>query len=417
MEIAITRTNDKELQHHGIKGQRWGQRRYQNKDGSLTPAGQKRYNKEMEKLKADKAKLRSEKKVAAERKKTQDKLDKLEAEKKKVAEQRKALKEGDKKKDDVSEETPEQKRERLLKSVDAKELYKNKELLTDAEINARINRIDLENKLQGRIVEERKQTGLDYMNEKMQSAAKTIDNATTLYKSVDNAYSTVANSAVGKVLAKKLGIEPPKKEFNLDDFYKNINKKSAAEIKEVSERIKNEKSIKDEVNRRENKEKADKEYAEKQKKEAEAKKQVDKYNKRWQKDGADDKVTSADTTYSKTGDSEKVGTGSRGRRDMPLLETIEKVSGTVEGVGTSSSKFKDDSGNSSKKRTYTEDDIIDMEVSDSSMSSVPAVVSNRGKSAVAGLLPELSTNSNKQDDVKYTDRKKDGDDWIYIYDE
>jgi hypothetical protein len=28
-----------ELYHHGIKGQRWGIRRYQNKDGSLTPAG------------------------------------------------------------------------------------------------------------------------------------------------------------------------------------------------------------------------------------------------------------------------------------------------------------------------------------------------------------------------------------------
>lgn len=31
-----------ELYHHGIKGQRWGIRRYQNKDGSLTPAGKKR---------------------------------------------------------------------------------------------------------------------------------------------------------------------------------------------------------------------------------------------------------------------------------------------------------------------------------------------------------------------------------------
>ena len=30
-----------ELKHHGVKGQRWGVRRFQNKDGSLTPAGKK----------------------------------------------------------------------------------------------------------------------------------------------------------------------------------------------------------------------------------------------------------------------------------------------------------------------------------------------------------------------------------------
>lgn len=30
-----------EFYHHGIKGQKWGVRRFQNKDGSLTPAGEK----------------------------------------------------------------------------------------------------------------------------------------------------------------------------------------------------------------------------------------------------------------------------------------------------------------------------------------------------------------------------------------
>ncbi len=33
-----------ELQHHGIKGQKWGIRRYQNKDGTRTMAGRKRYS-------------------------------------------------------------------------------------------------------------------------------------------------------------------------------------------------------------------------------------------------------------------------------------------------------------------------------------------------------------------------------------
>ena len=36
-----------ELRHHGIKGQRWGVRRYQNADGSLTAAGQRRYDRDV----------------------------------------------------------------------------------------------------------------------------------------------------------------------------------------------------------------------------------------------------------------------------------------------------------------------------------------------------------------------------------
>lgn len=32
-----------ELYHHGTKGMKWGRRRYQNEDGSLTEAGKKRY--------------------------------------------------------------------------------------------------------------------------------------------------------------------------------------------------------------------------------------------------------------------------------------------------------------------------------------------------------------------------------------
>lgn len=37
------------LEHHGILGQKWGIRRYQNEDGSLTEAGKRRYSREVAK--------------------------------------------------------------------------------------------------------------------------------------------------------------------------------------------------------------------------------------------------------------------------------------------------------------------------------------------------------------------------------
>ena len=158
------------LYHHGIKGQKWGIRRFQNKDGSLTAAGRKRRGEG----------------------------------------------DGDNGTNSSKDETPEETRSRLLKSTDAKEIYENRHLLTTNELNERINRIDTEQRLKSKIADEHAKTGADYLNKKMKGTAETVTNAKNLFKSVDEAYATVAKSAIGKTLAKKLGLEPPKKEFDLD---------------------------------------------------------------------------------------------------------------------------------------------------------------------------------------------------------
>ena len=71
MEYKTHNTND-ELTHWGIKGMKWGVRRYQNDDGSLTDAGKRRYASEVESLKEKERTLKKRQAV-------KDKIDKLSA--------------------------------------------------------------------------------------------------------------------------------------------------------------------------------------------------------------------------------------------------------------------------------------------------------------------------------------------------
>lgn len=42
-DLTLDDLNGDSLEHHGVQGQKWGIRRYQNEDGSLTEAGKKHY--------------------------------------------------------------------------------------------------------------------------------------------------------------------------------------------------------------------------------------------------------------------------------------------------------------------------------------------------------------------------------------
>ena len=116
-----------ELYHHGVKGQRWGIRRYQNKDGSLTSYGKRRYAKELAKLEAEKKRVRQQEQTAK-------KMKKLDDMRKDIDERKKALNPDD---------TPESAKQQKAPSVPKKRKLSE---LSNEEIQAKIDRMNLENK-------------------------------------------------------------------------------------------------------------------------------------------------------------------------------------------------------------------------------------------------------------------------------
>lgn len=208
------------LSHWGIKGMRWGVRRYQNKDGSLTALGRKRQLNE-----------------------------------------------------DNERDSIEERKTRLLKSTDANELYKNRDLLTTAELNERLNRLDAERRL-SQVAASTKKSGMERVDSILKTARK-----------VDEVYKFVNESTVGKLVKNKLfGKVEKNLSPDLKKLWENRDKVTDKTLTDALKRVNTEKAIKKIIDENDAAAKA------------EAQKQVDAYNAKQR-----DKQTIKDSYYHKKG--------------------------------------------------------------------------------------------------------------------
>lgn len=183
--------SDNELLHWGIKGMKWGRRRYQNKDGSLTPAGKKRYEKlsgELDSLKGP-------------------------AEKK-------------------SQEDYETAKAKAIKSGSAAEVLKYKGDLSQQEMQSIQNRLrwehDMADTAKRDAIAAQGKSKIDQMNEKLDKAVNTAN-------TVAKTWNTAANfiNAFGD-----LDVQLPKIDTNIQNGNKNQRKLEKKKAKEEAKKEK-----------------------------------------------------------------------------------------------------------------------------------------------------------------------------------
>ena len=148
-----------ELQHHGIKGMKWGRRRFQNADGSLTPAGVKRYRDEAENI---------ERQLNGRKSTTADDYQNAIKRTKSVGE---GIDSARKFNDDVK---------RIKDPAMEKRIRKSTEQLSDKELQQRVQRLNMEDNYTRMMMHrEHLKQGEDYVNRALDISAVAVRGATT----------------------------------------------------------------------------------------------------------------------------------------------------------------------------------------------------------------------------------------------
>ncbi|MBO6203038.1 MAG: hypothetical protein J6O13_05860, partial [Selenomonas sp.] len=154
------------LAHHGIKNQKWGQRRFQNYDGSLTSEGRKRYG-------VGESNLSKREKKQAEKAKAKAAKERAKANSKKRADAQK-LQEQKQKRMDYLRDHPEK-------------IYKYRKELTQDDVTEIMQKVKFDRSLQDIRKDE-----IDRGMKKIDRIKRNFDTANNIYSTGKNTYNNIA---------------------------------------------------------------------------------------------------------------------------------------------------------------------------------------------------------------------------------
>jgi len=224
---------DGELYHHGVLGQKWGVRRFQNKDGSLTQAGKKRVSRKQKKA-LEKARKAKQAKAEAAKKAKQEQAE-FEANKKKA-----------------------------LESGSAAEVSKYRGKLTNQELQQVVSRLNMEQRI-SELADKKEPTKVEKLTKKLNNANDLVDKGITGWDNI----AKILNATMKTNLPI---IKPDKKDKGKDNKGNDV-KKVAGKVKDAIDKAVDKQQKKDNANDQEAK------IAENRKKAQEAYANIEEYNR------------------------------------------------------------------------------------------------------------------------------------------